>query len=55
VGIAAIAYGFVRQQAVREAVRHGRFEHPHDAVLVALTAIGVALGALLLVLVLVEF
>jgi putative membrane protein len=54
-GIAAIGYGFVRQQAVRDAVRHGRFEHPHDAVLVALTTIGVALGALLLVLVLVQF
>jgi putative membrane protein len=54
-GIAAIGYGFVRQQAVRDAVRHGRFEHPHDAVLVVLTTIGVALGVLLLVLVLVQF
>ena len=41
--------------AVRDAVRHGRFEHPHDTVLVALTVSGVALGVLLLVLVLVQF
>jgi putative membrane protein len=54
-GIAAIAYGLVRQQAVRNAVRHGRFEHPSDKVLIALTATGVALGALLLVIVLVQF
>jgi putative membrane protein len=53
-GIAVIAYGLVRQRAVRDAVRDGRFEHPHDAVLVALTASGVALGALLLLLLLVE-
>ncbi|MDQ6816505.1 MAG: DUF202 domain-containing protein [Actinomycetota bacterium] len=55
VGIVAIAYGFVRQQAVRDAVRHGRFEHPNDIVLVALTVTGVALGVLLLMLVLVQF
>lgn len=55
VGIVAIAYGFVRQQAVRDAVRQGRFEHPNDIVLIALTVTGVALGVLLLVLVLVQF
>src|SRR5437868_11368397 len=55
VGIVAIAYGFVRQSAVRDAVRQGGFDHPHDTVLVALTVSGVALGALLLVLVLVQF
>jgi putative membrane protein len=55
VGVVAIAYGFVRQQVVRDAVRHGRFEHPHDNVLVALTVSGVGLGALLLVLVVVQF
>jgi putative membrane protein len=55
VGVVAIAYGFVRQQAVRDAVRHGRFEHPHDNVLVALTVTGVGLGALLLVLVVAQF
>ena len=54
-GVVAIAYGFVRQKAVRDAVRHGRFEHPHETVLVALTVSGVALGVLLLVLVLVQF
>jgi putative membrane protein len=54
-GIVAIGYGLVRQRAVQDAVRHGRFEHPHDGVLVALTLTGVALGALLLVVVLVPF
>jgi uncharacterized membrane protein YidH (DUF202 family) len=54
-GIVAIAYGLVRQQAVRDAVRDGRFVHPNDKLLVALTGAGVALGALLLVLVLVQF
>jgi uncharacterized membrane protein YidH (DUF202 family) len=54
-GIVAIGYGLVRQQAVRDAVRRGGFEHPHETVLVGLTVAGVALGALLLVLVLVEF
>src|SRR5881392_4343568 len=29
-GIVAIAYGLVRQQAVRDAVQQGRFEHPND-------------------------
>src|SRR3981081_424761 len=29
VGIVSIAYGFVRQQVVRDAVRRGRFEHPN--------------------------
>ena len=55
VGIVAIGYGFVRQQAIRRAVREGRFEHPNDTVLVVLTATGVVLGAILLVLVLVQF
>lgn len=55
VGIVAIAYGFVRQQAVRDAVRRGRFEYAHESVLVALTVAGMALAALLLVLVLVQF
>jgi putative membrane protein len=54
-GMMAIAYGLVRQRAVRDALRHGRFEHPHDNVLVALTVTGVTLGALLLVLVVVQF
>jgi putative membrane protein len=54
-GIVAIAYGLVRQHAVREAVRRGEFEHPHDTVLLALTVVGVVLGTLVLVLVLVEF
>jgi putative membrane protein len=54
-GVVAIAYGYMRQRAVRDAVREGRFEHPHDSVLIALTVTGVALGALLVVLVLVEF
>jgi putative membrane protein len=54
-GIVAIAYGLIRQRAVRDAVRRGIFEHPSDKVLVALTGTGVGLGALLFVLVLVQF
>lgn len=54
VGVVAIAYGFARQRVVREAVRQGTFEHPHDAMLVGLTAVSVVLGALLLVLVVVQ-
>jgi putative membrane protein len=54
VGIAAIAYGLVRQQQVRNAVRQGAFEHPSDAVMIALTAASVVLGAVSLVLVVVE-
>src|SRR5207302_11418435 len=40
-GIVAIAYGFVRQQAVRDAVRGGGFDYPRETVLVALTVSGV--------------
>lgn len=54
VGIATIAYGLVRQRAVREALRKGDFAHPADRALLALTAAGVALGVLLLVLVVVQ-
>jgi putative membrane protein len=54
VGIVAIAYGFVRQREVREAVEVGRFKHPDDRVLAALTVATVILGAALLVLVVAE-
>ncbi len=54
IGIVAIIYGFLRQRAVRNAVRHGRFEYPDDTVLVSLTVAGVILGVLLFVLVVVQ-
>lgn len=53
-GIATIAYGLVRQRAVRDAVERGQFAYPRDGVLVALTVGGVVLGTLLLVLVIVQ-
>jgi putative membrane protein len=54
VGIVAIAYGLVRQRAVREAVKRGEFAYPSEDVLLALTAAGVALGVILGVLVIVQ-
>jgi putative membrane protein len=54
VGIVAIAYGFVRQREVKEAVEVGRFEHPDERVLAGLTVASVILGAALLVLVVAE-
>jgi putative membrane protein len=53
-GIATIAYGLRRQREVDEAVRRGEFAHPHPRILLALTAAGVILGALLLVVVVIE-
>jgi putative membrane protein len=54
VGIVAIAYGFVRQRAVKEAVDVGRFAHPDERVLAGLTVASVILGAAMLVLVVAE-
>jgi putative membrane protein len=54
VGIVAIAYGFVRQREVREAVEVGRYTHPDDRVLAGLTVVTVILGVALLVLVVAE-
>jgi putative membrane protein len=55
IGIASIAYGFRRQRAVREAIDRGRFSHPDERALLTMTAVGVALGLLLLVVILIEF
>jgi putative membrane protein len=55
VGVVTIAYGLIRQRAVRDAVARGGFAYPRDSVLVALTAAGVLLGILLLAVVVVQF
>jgi putative membrane protein len=55
IGICTIGYGFRRQREVREAIEHGRFSHPQETVLLVMTAAGVLLGLLLLVVILVEF
>jgi putative membrane protein len=51
VGIVTIAYGLRRQREVEQSVRSGEFRHPSPEILFALTAAGVILGLLLLVLV----
>ncbi len=53
-GVAFIAYGMRRQREIRDAVTRDEFEHPDDRYLVVFTAIGVALGVLLLVLVVIQ-
>ena len=53
-GLALIAYGLRRQRDVREAVARGDFKHPDDRVLAILTALGIALGVLLIALVVVQ-
>lgn len=55
IGIASIAYGFRRQREVRKAIDRGRFSHPDERALLTMTAAGVALGLLLLVVILIEF
>jgi putative membrane protein len=54
-GVLTIAYGLVRQRAVRAAVAKGGFDYPRDGVLVGFTAAGVVLGILLLAVVIVQF
>jgi putative membrane protein len=53
-GIATIAYGLRRQREVDEAVRRGEFSHPDARILLTLTAAGVILGVLLLVVIVIE-
>jgi putative membrane protein len=53
-GIGTIAYGLRRQREVDESVRRGEFRHPDTRILLALTAAGVILGVLLLLVVVVE-
>jgi putative membrane protein len=52
VGIAMLGYGLKRHREVICAVERGEYTHPNDAALVAFTAAGVILGALLLIVVL---
>jgi putative membrane protein len=54
VGVVAIAYGFIRQRQVKDAVDVGRFEHPQGGVLAALTIATVVLGLFVLVLTVAE-
>jgi len=51
VGLLALAYGFARQRAVRDALRTGKFKHPNEGVLLVLTGFGFVLGCLVLVIV----
>jgi putative membrane protein len=53
-GLLLIAYGLRRQRDVRDAIARGDFRHPDDRLLAALTAMGISLGALLIVLVVVQ-
>jgi putative membrane protein len=53
-GLAFIAFGLRRQRDVRGAVARREFSHPDDRLLAVMTAVGVALGLLILVLVLIQ-
>jgi multisubunit Na+/H+ antiporter MnhB subunit len=53
-GLAFIAYGHRRQREIRNAISAGSFEHSEDRVLAGLAAAGVGLGALLLILVVIQ-
>lgn len=53
-GVAFVAYGFVRQRLVERAVARGEYVRPEERLLAGLTAIGILLGLVLLVLVVVE-
>jgi putative membrane protein len=55
IGITTIVFGLWRMRAVREALRSGSFTHPRDEVLIALTAAGVVLGLLLLLVIVIGF
>jgi putative membrane protein len=53
-GVAFVAYGFVRQRLVERAVARGEYVRPDERLLAGLTAIGILLGLVLLVIVVVE-
>jgi putative membrane protein len=53
-GVAFVAYGFMRQRHVERAVARGEYARPDERWLAALTVAGVLLGLVLLVIVLVE-
>ena len=50
-GLTFIAYGFLRQRRVEQAVMQGQFERPDDRFIAAITLFGVLLGAAVLALV----
>jgi hypothetical protein len=53
-GMGFIAFAFVRQRRVAEAVARGEFEHLDDRLLAVFTVLGMLLGALMLALVLID-
>jgi putative membrane protein len=53
-GVAFIAYGFVRQRAVERAIARGEYVHPDERVIAALTAVGTLLGLALLIIITVQ-
>jgi putative membrane protein len=53
-GVAFVAYGFRRQRLVERALASGDYVRPDERLLAALTAIGILLGLILLVIVVVE-
>jgi putative membrane protein len=53
-GVAFVAYGFMRQRLVERAVARGEYVRPDERLLAGLTAIGILLGLVLLVIVVVE-
>ncbi|MEZ5099276.1 MAG: DUF202 domain-containing protein [Thermoleophilia bacterium] len=53
-GLLFIGYGFRRLRRVEAAVRRGEYERPDERAMAVLTAFGVVLGVLTLVLVVVE-
>jgi putative membrane protein len=50
-GLAFVAYGFRRHRLVERAVARGEYVRPDERLLVGLTAIGILLGLMLLVMV----
>jgi putative membrane protein len=53
-GVAFIAYGFLRQLTVERAVARGEYVRPDERLMGVLTAVGMLLGFVLLVIVVVE-
>ena len=54
-GVAFVAYGFLRQRMVERAIARGEFVRPDERLLSLLTAVGILLGfALLAIVVVVE-
>ena len=54
IGLVFIAYAFLRQRAVHQAVMKGDFEQLDERFLAAVTVFGVVLGAAVLILVIAQ-